>query len=283
MSHSDIIIISVTLFISSTLGVYSAIRVIKQHTRPPVNTLIRRGDIELNYIEPIQPGHSYQPIDLVNLNYEPYNWGSRIPSYYTGQHAPSYFSTGNPPSYHSGNGFYINSCLENTVNVDYILWLIFFLGFIFIVKYLTSIKKHDKIVFSEGISTNEITFTKDYQKLLSERLGNHPNYFIVYGKTYYHILNSYWTLFDIIDWLKFIEIQDYAVTFELISNTSNDLSSIYPKIILTNEFIVNMQSNPVIISSLLSNQLENVYNMFDSEYNENHYILIRYTVLTASQ
>jgi hypothetical protein len=53
MSHSDIIIIVVTLTISSTLGVYAAIRVINQHTRPHVNTLVRSGDIELvDYIEP---------------------------------------------------------------------------------------------------------------------------------------------------------------------------------------------------------------------------------------
>jgi hypothetical protein len=57
MSHTDIIIIASTALFASTFGVYAAIRVIKSYTRPPVNTLVRSGDIELqDYIE---PGYSY--------------------------------------------------------------------------------------------------------------------------------------------------------------------------------------------------------------------------------
>jgi len=47
MTHSDIIIIVVTATFASTFGVYAAIRYINLHTRPPVNTLVRLGDIEL--------------------------------------------------------------------------------------------------------------------------------------------------------------------------------------------------------------------------------------------
>jgi hypothetical protein len=63
MSHSDIIIIiTVSLFITSTVGVYTAIRYINLNTRPPVNTLISSGDIELvDYIEP----SSNNSLDLV--------------------------------------------------------------------------------------------------------------------------------------------------------------------------------------------------------------------------
>ena len=53
MTHSEIIIITLSLFIGSTFGVYRAIRYINLHTRPPINTLTRSsGDIELQYIEP---------------------------------------------------------------------------------------------------------------------------------------------------------------------------------------------------------------------------------------
>jgi hypothetical protein len=53
MSHSDIIIIiTITLFVSSTVGVYAGVRYIHLHSRPPINTLRRRGDIELQNIEP---------------------------------------------------------------------------------------------------------------------------------------------------------------------------------------------------------------------------------------
>lgn len=166
------------------------------------------------------------------------------------------------------------------------LLLSFILGFLFffLVNYLRSLyfKKHEKIVFTKGISSDVITFTRDYQELLSGRLGDDPGYDIIYKDTYYHILNSIWTLFDIIDWLKSIDDQDYAVTLELFSDSSDDLFLNHPRIILSNEFIVNKYSNPVLISSLLSSKLEQLYKMFDAEYNDNHYIVIRYGSLIAS-
>jgi hypothetical protein len=70
MTHFDIIIITGTLFITSTLGVYAGLRYINHHTTPPINTLTRRsGDIELQYIEPatnnnldlLQPQQVYTP------------------------------------------------------------------------------------------------------------------------------------------------------------------------------------------------------------------------------
>jgi heme/copper-type cytochrome/quinol oxidase subunit 3 len=73
MSHTEIYLIVGTITFASTFGVYAVVRIIRQHMTPPVNRLHRRGDIELNYIEPTQPAHAYHPIDLVNLNYEPYN------------------------------------------------------------------------------------------------------------------------------------------------------------------------------------------------------------------
>jgi hypothetical protein len=69
MSHSNTIILVVTGSIASTLGVYVAIRKIIQYTRPPVNTLVRHGDIQLDYIEPTRPGHTYQPVDLENIHH----------------------------------------------------------------------------------------------------------------------------------------------------------------------------------------------------------------------
>jgi hypothetical protein len=67
MSHSDIIIITGTLFFSATVGVYALIRVINKHTRPPVNTLERQGDIQLDYIEPTR-AHDIYP-DLVEQQF----------------------------------------------------------------------------------------------------------------------------------------------------------------------------------------------------------------------
>jgi hypothetical protein len=62
---SDIIIIVVTLTFASTFGVYAAIRVINRHTRPPVNTLVRSGDIELVDVDHIQS--NLRDIDISSL------------------------------------------------------------------------------------------------------------------------------------------------------------------------------------------------------------------------
>jgi hypothetical protein len=113
------------------------------------------------------------------------------------------------------------------MNISLELLLYFFLGFpfFFLVKYLSFrfMKNHENIVFTKGISSTEITFTRDYQELLRIRLGEDPSYFIIYKNTYNHILNSYWTIFHIIDWLVSLEEQDYAVTFDLISKTPDGL------------------------------------------------------------
>lgn len=120
-----------------TIGLLVALReVIYRVDRIPVHNRLRRThtDIELNYIEPAHPGHSYQPIDSVNpnyMNYESYHFWERVPTYYSGQHAPSYFSGGNPPSFNTVDRFNINSCLENDINLDFIM--ITFLILIFLI------------------------------------------------------------------------------------------------------------------------------------------------------
>jgi hypothetical protein len=71
MLSSNIIIITATVTISSTLGVYVVIRKIIQYTRPPVNTLVRSGDIELvDYIEPTQPQQAYTHLDLLEPQFD---------------------------------------------------------------------------------------------------------------------------------------------------------------------------------------------------------------------
>jgi hypothetical protein len=87
MTNSNIIIIVVTVTICSTLGIYVTIRKIIQYTRPPVNTLVRSGDIQLvDYIEPTQQIYNYP--DLLEPQFPIYeriiNYASdngRLPSY----------------------------------------------------------------------------------------------------------------------------------------------------------------------------------------------------------
>ena len=132
MSHTDIIIITSTLLFASTFGVYAAIRVINRHTRPPVNSLEIPRAIELvDYIEPNQPQQIHNYLDLLEPQFPIYE---RFPNYipYSGR-VPSQWS-GIPPSYQIIDRWYINSCLENSINLDYFIILLFFLILILIFK-----------------------------------------------------------------------------------------------------------------------------------------------------
>jgi hypothetical protein len=81
MSHQDIIIILITATFASTVGIYATIRYINLHTRPPVNTLVRSGDIELvDYIEPTYPNQVLHYPDLFAPQFPIYD---RVPSYHT--------------------------------------------------------------------------------------------------------------------------------------------------------------------------------------------------------
>jgi hypothetical protein len=155
------------------------------------------------------------------------------------------------------------------MNFLFDILIYFILGFLFffiidisLFKYFESI---DNIIFTKGISTNEITFTSDYQELLSVRLGNDAGYFVTYGKPYYHILTSSWIIFDIKNWIDSLTQQDYAVTIELISKDKLGLFPNNPRVILTREFMLNNYSDPILISSLISSQTENIYEMFNIE------------------
>jgi len=110
----------VAITISSTLGVYVAIRKTIQYTRPPVNRLVRTGDIELvDYIEPSHPQQAYTHLDLLEPQFEINLDFSRV------------------PSYHTIDRWNINCCLENSINLDYIwIILICFLILILIWKYI---------------------------------------------------------------------------------------------------------------------------------------------------
>jgi hypothetical protein len=174
MTHLDIIIITGTLFISSTLGVYAALRYINQHTNPAMNTLTRRsGDIELQYIEPSTNNNLdlLQPQQVYISEVIP----ERVPctseaTYNTSKEISSSFSA-NPPSYNNldllqpeqvyipsyqNSSFtnfwsedsmniqsipsYINCCLENSINLNYIiLFIIIFMVVLSIIFYLKRI------------------------------------------------------------------------------------------------------------------------------------------------
>jgi hypothetical protein len=106
-THDQIIIICILAFITVPLGTFITIKTINKLSRPPVNTLVRSGDIELvDYIDPAQPSYNYP--DLLESTYGRIT--SLAPTYQTGVLPPSYRS-GTLPYYQSVDGF-INCPLE---------------------------------------------------------------------------------------------------------------------------------------------------------------------------
>lgn len=145
MTHFDIWIIVGTCSLCTTLGVYVIITKVIRYTPTPVNTLTRRGDIEL--IDHI-PATQHQRIpDFLGPEYPTH---ARVSSYYERVHSyfngnpPSYQSV-NPPSYQNIDRFYINSSLEDYINLDYIFLLIFIIIIILLFRKLM-ISNKDKII-----------------------------------------------------------------------------------------------------------------------------------------
>jgi len=166
---------------------------------------------------------------------------------------------------------------------DIIISFIFGVLFILTIEFLYSklYKKENEILFTKDISTDKITFTSDYQELLTSRLENKSAYDVTFYETYYHILVSTWNVFNVKDWLDKLSNQDYVVSIYIILKNSDGLYTTDPRILLSNEFMVNNQSNPSTISTLISNRLKNLYEMFDSEENGSYYLLIQYSPLKA--
>ncbi len=157
------------------------------------------------------------------------------------------------------------------------LWIqiiiFFILGLIFgsIVNYKSSESK-DNTIFTKGISTDVITFTKDYQEILTVQLGEKAPYLVTHESLFCKILVHYWTISDIKKIIESLNDQDYSVLLEYVSLDIENNSLNNPKIILSKEFIINNHSNPLIISTLISKQVEYIHNMFYGEVD--HHIII---------
>ena len=116
----------------------------------------------------------------------------------------------------------------------------FILGFIFffIIEYLVfrySITQNS-IIYTKGISTDIITYTHDYQELLSVRLGENMGYFVIKDRAEYIVLHSHWSIFDIKDWIESLIDQDFSVIIEFVIKTEEVNK---PRVILSKEFMIN--------------------------------------------
>jgi len=84
-----------------------------------------------------------------------------------------------------------------------------------------------------------------------------------------------WTAEDIKVWLDSLNEQDYNITIEILS----DISPIHPYWkMFSEEFIVNYNSNYIIIAQLINDQLLNLY----KSTNTNYIVIIHYVPLTKT-
>jgi hypothetical protein len=145
MTNQDqIIIICILASIAVPLGTLITIKTINKCLRPPVNALQRSGDIEMiDLIEPTQPQQVYYYPDVLG-SYQGNIPSGRLPSFWSSI-PPSYRSE-TLPYYQSVDGININCCLENSINLNYILWLILF--FIF----LLTIRKFQNMILSISLN-----------------------------------------------------------------------------------------------------------------------------------
>jgi hypothetical protein len=191
MSHTDYIIIILGASLMLGMGACVAIREVNRYARPVENVLTRRGDIELgDIIEPTRPQQIYNYPDLLEPQFPIYERISYPPTYYTGPNPP-FYQSGTLPYYQSVDGININSCLENSINLDFILIIIAFLVLTILGVYYLNTPSIQNIypLFSKDISTKEITYTFKYQQIHSSKLnkGDAP-FLITYGKHYKYIL-----------------------------------------------------------------------------------------------
>ena len=158
-------------------------------------------------------------------------------------------------------GLYILSLCFPMHNLLFQFAIYFLSGVIFwlIVDYLIYklSGSKEKIIFTEGISTDVITFTEDYKEILTARLGENNPYYVTPEKSSYYILVQHWTIFDIKKWFELLNNdQDYVISIEFVSKSIEGYPQNKPKIILSNEFVINKHSSPLLISSLISNKLD---------------------------
>jgi hypothetical protein len=245
-TQHQIIAICIIAVIAVPLGTFTAFKTINKLMRPPVNTLVRSGDIELDYIEPTRPGYSYQPIDWVN--YEPYNWSDRVPTYYSGQPAPSYFSGGNPPSFNSGNGFYINSCLENEN-----IFNSYFTFLIFIILILTIIFWKINSLYSMALlipfSTFDIDFRDSFEwKFNSWKVKPKISYLKIQSLT--KDINSLL--------LSLVDDENYSMSLSFISSYkewNSNKENIHP-LLIDDAIIINKESDSLLITQFIMENLD---------------------------
>nr|UEP17205.1 hypothetical protein [Russula sp.] len=272
MSHQDIIIILATLGFASTFGVYVAIRKIKHYTSSPVNTLHRRGDLELQeVIDPIQ--HiNVRDIDLSSLpqypqamvNHIPIRWDVYVPPRFS--HLTENTATGNtPPGYSQLTNNFINCPLENNINLDFV-WLILFFTSILIITLL--IRKYGKLllililifvihlesVYSISLLIPFSFFEIDFRDSFEWKFNSYGD---KYKISYLQLQTLSQDIIKLLDSLK--DDVNYSMSLSFISSYKewkDNKEKVHP-LFIDNAIIINKESDPILITQFIMNRLDN--------------------------
>lgn len=242
-NQTQVIMFCVIGVLGTPLVVFVAIKTINKLMRPPVNTLIRSGDIELvDYVQPSQPLNTYYPRELLDSQFYPiYERFSAAPTYYSGVNKSL-------PSYHTVDSNIINCCLENENVINQIIsWLIIFLLIRLVVLWFT----HKKFYcFSSLIpfSLFDIDFRDSFEwKLKSYRDKPIISYLKIQSLTedITKLLNS------LNDNLNYSMSLSYISSYEKWKDNKEELHPLF----VSNSIIINKESDPILITQFIMGRL----------------------------
>jgi len=243
-THDQIIIICILAFITVPLGTFITIKTINKLSRPPVNTLVRSGDIELvDYIDPAQPSYNYP--DLLESTYGRIT--SLAPTYQTGVLPPSYRS-GTLPYYQSVDGF-INCPLElHSWDLTLLLIFLYIIGFIITIKYFKMM-----VLYNFSLLIPFSSFDIDFRDSFEWKFDSYR----VKPKISYLKLQT--LTGDIIKLLDSLEDnENYSMSLSYISSWKewqDNKEKLHP-LFIDNAIIVNKESDPLLITQFIMDTLD---------------------------
>lgn len=270
MSHTDYIIIILGASSLLMMGVCVVIREVHHISRQPENVLTRRGEVELNYIEPTQPLGVYNPrqLDLFTPEYPRYQRVSTLaPSYETGV-VPSY-RTGTLPQYESMDTININSPLE-LESSDFTPWVIFlliFIAFIINFKYFKIQMKHlyfylilTFFIIIYGLFMNSLYamsilipfsfFEIDFRDSFEWKIKSYRFKHII---SYLKIRTLTEDIIKLLNSLK--DDENYSMSLSFISSYKKWKDNKVSPLFIDNAIIINKESDPILITQFIMNRL----------------------------
>lgn len=244
-TQTQIIIICIMAAVAVPVGTFTLIQCIKKLTPTPVNSLHRRGDLQLvDFITPTQPPNSFQ-IDLENYNSHYTNFNSIYPPSYRSGILPSYQSE-ILPLYE--NGYNIHCCLEyDYLNINFIFLISIFLTLFLFLKYVN---------FSPEFNIMNLIpfsfFDIDYRDSFEWELKHNTTKPIISYLMIQNLTNDIQILLNSLN-----HNENYSMSLSYISSYEiwkDNKEKIVP-LFVDNAIIINKESDSILITQFIMNVL----------------------------